>query len=80
MSAEFKFRVMARNWDKFCLLLWKNWLLQWRHKIQTVVEILAPVFFSGLLVLIRSLVEPENKAVSMFQPFNPLVDLPFPNT
>jgi hypothetical protein len=45
-------------WDKFCLLMWKNWLLQIRYKLQTVCEILIPVAFSGLLVMIRSLVEP----------------------
>lgn len=51
---------MAHNWDKFVLLTWKNWLLQWRHPFQTVLEILAPVIFSALLVLIRSLVDPED--------------------
>lgn len=49
---------MANNWDKFCLLLWKNSLLQWRHKVQTVIEILVPVLFSVILILIRSMVDP----------------------
>jgi ATP-binding cassette, subfamily A (ABC1), member 3 len=51
---------MTTSWDKFCLLMWKNWLLQIRHKVQTIVEILIPVAFSGLLVLIRSLVDPKD--------------------
>lgn len=51
--------MSATNWDKFRLLMWKNWLLQWRHKIQTIFTILVPVVFSALLVLIRSLVDPE---------------------
>lgn len=51
--------MATSNWDKFVLLMWKNWLLQWRHKIQMIVEILVPVVFSALLVLIRSLVEAE---------------------
>lgn len=38
--------------------MWKNWTLQWRHKIQTVVEILVPVLFAALLVLIRGLTDP----------------------
>jgi hypothetical protein len=40
--------------------MWKNWTLQRRHPIQTAVEILAPVLLASLLVLIRSLVSPEN--------------------
>lgn len=59
------------NWDKFRLLMWKNFLLQWRHKVQTVVEILIPVLFSALLVLIRYLVDPEVIAEpTRFEPFN----------
>lgn len=49
----------ATNWDKFRLLMWKNLLLQWRHKLQIIIEILVPVLFSALLVVIRSLVVPE---------------------
>lgn len=52
-------RNMAKNWDKFRLLMWKNSLLQWRHKIETIVEILVPVAFSVILILIRSIVDPE---------------------
>lgn len=51
--------MTATNWDKFRLLMWKNWLLQYRHKIQMIVEILVPVLFNALLVIIRSLVKPE---------------------
>lgn len=47
------------NWDKFVLLLWKNWTLQWQHKIQLVVEVILPVVFSLLLVLVRALVVAE---------------------
>lgn len=39
--------------------MWKNYLLQWRHPIQTLLEIAIPVCFSALLVLIRSLVTPD---------------------
>lgn len=47
---------MITNWDKFKLLLWKNWLLSTRHKGQLLVELLVPLVLSGVLVLIRSLV------------------------
>ena len=52
-------RMGTTKWKKFKLLMWKNYLLQWRHKLQTVAEIAIPVIFSALLVLIRSLVTPE---------------------
>lgn len=52
-------RQMASNFDKFRLLMWKNFLLQYRHKIQTFVEIMVPVLFSVILVLIRSIVSPD---------------------
>jgi len=56
-------------WDKFKLLMWKNWLIQLRHKMQTVVEILVPVAFACLLIYIRSLVEPfTEKRRTRFQP------------
>ncbi|XP_069685343.1 phospholipid-transporting ATPase ABCA3-like isoform X4 [Periplaneta americana] len=52
--------TMGSGWTKFRLLMWKNWTLQRRHPIQTAVEILAPVLLASLLVLIRSLVRPDN--------------------
>lgn len=51
--------IMTSKWQKFRLLMWKNYLLQWRHPFQTVLEIAIPVLFSALLVLIRSLVTPD---------------------
>lgn len=59
-------RKMATNFEKFRLLMWKNFLLQYRHKIQTIIEIMVPVLFSVILVLIRSIVSPDlfpNKTV-----------------
>lgn len=53
------FLRMAKTtvWDKFLLLSWKNWLIQFRHPIQTVFEVLIPVCVCAFLILIRSLVE-----------------------
>jgi ATP-binding cassette subfamily A (ABC1) protein 3 len=62
---------MAEGWTKFILLMWKNWTLQRRHPIQTAVEILAPVLLASLLVLIRSLVAPDNfDTVTTYKPFS----------
>lgn len=52
-------RKMASNFDKFRLLMWKNGLLQWRHPTQTIIEIMVPVLFSVILVMIRSIVSPD---------------------
>jgi ATP-binding cassette subfamily A (ABC1) protein 3 len=62
---------MGVGWRKFTLLMWKNWTLQRRHPIQTAVEILAPVLLASLLILIRSLVAPENfDTVTTYEPFS----------
>lgn len=60
---------MGRKWDKFRLLMWKNFLIQWRHPKQTAVEILAPVVFCSLLVVVRSLVDPESHDITSYTPF-----------
>ncbi|KAK9882104.1 hypothetical protein WA026_018947 [Henosepilachna vigintioctopunctata] len=62
---------MCEHWSKFRLLIWKNWILQYRKPIQTVIEILAPVLFSILLVIIRNLVEPTDNDTLIFDPFCP---------
>src|SRR5438874_1382279 len=46
--------VRQTMWTKFLLLFWKNWILQKRHKIQTIVELLIPVIFSLILRGIRN--------------------------
>lgn len=41
------------SWDKFKLLTWKNWIIQWRHKKRTFFELLIPLLSTALLLLIR---------------------------
>ncbi|XP_037937451.1 ATP-binding cassette sub-family A member 3 isoform X2 [Teleopsis dalmanni] len=58
------------NWEKFRLLLWKNWILQWNNKWQLVIELLLPAIFSLLLVLVRTLVVAESKPVTEYPSLN----------
>ena len=51
--------MTTTNWEKFKLLFWKNWVIQKRHYIQTIFEILIPVLACSILILIRGLVDPE---------------------
>ncbi|KAL1392905.1 hypothetical protein pipiens_012130 [Culex pipiens pipiens] len=51
--------MTTSNWDKFRLLLWKNWVIQKRHYVQTLFEITIPVLACSLLILVRGLVNPS---------------------
>lgn len=68
------------SFQKFALLSWKNWLIQWRHPLQTIIEILAPVLFSILLVVVRHLVDPiPHTDETTYTPFQvPSAMLPLP--
>ncbi|XP_050076110.1 phospholipid-transporting ATPase ABCA3-like [Anopheles maculipalpis] len=50
--------MTTSNWDKFVLLLWKNWIIQKRHYVQTLFEVTIPVLACSLLILVRGLVTP----------------------
>ncbi|RZC40616.1 ABC2 membrane 3 domain containing protein, partial [Asbolus verrucosus] len=63
---------MGKKLDKFRLLMWKNWTLQYRKPLQTAVEIIAPILFSVLLVILRSLVDPVHYSSRIYLPFKPL--------
>ena len=52
-------KKMASLGSQFTLLLWKNFKLQGRKKCVTVFEILVPLFFAGLLLMIRAVVDSE---------------------
>lgn len=64
--------VFNANFTKLWLLMWKNCLLQYRKPLQTLIEIIAPVMFAILLVVMRSMVDPENQPTKTFHPFCPL--------
>ena len=58
------------GWDKFLLLMWKNWTSQKRHKLQILVEIVLPVIFASLLVIIRALIKTEDyPEITHYEPF-----------
>ncbi|XP_055624100.1 phospholipid-transporting ATPase ABCA3-like isoform X2 [Toxorhynchites rutilus septentrionalis] len=52
-------KMTTTDWDKFKLLLWKNWIIQKRHYMQTIFEIMIPVLACSLLILVRGLVNPS---------------------
>lgn len=60
---------MGKTINNLFLLLWKNFLLQWRHPIQTIVEIVIPALFAMLLVLLRSAAPPELHSAKLYEPF-----------
>lgn len=61
--------MTASAWDKFLLLSWKNWIIQIRHPIQTVFEVLVPVAVCALLIVIRGLVDAKNvDEISYYDP------------
>lgn len=57
---------------KLWLLMWKNWKLQLRHPLQTIIEIIVPVLFCIVLVLFRSVSDREPHKAMFYQPFDPL--------
>lgn len=50
--------LIVSNWKKFVLLLWKDWLLQWRHKWRTFFELALPLLITSLLLLVRYYAKP----------------------
>ena len=60
------------NCKKFRLLLWKNYILQKRNPAQAIVQILLPLVFAALLLLLRMGYRPMNLDQTAYSAFNPL--------
>ncbi|CAH2236791.1 jg8550 [Pararge aegeria aegeria] len=60
--------MQANAWIKFRLLMWKNFLQQWRHKGQTVVELLLPVATMALVLILREQIEPVRQESIRYPP------------
>ncbi|XP_055602215.1 phospholipid-transporting ATPase ABCA1-like [Uranotaenia lowii] len=59
----------SERWDKLRLLLWKNWTIQKRHKVQTIFEIVIPALCCSMLIMVRGLIEPiKIKRPILYQP------------
>ncbi|XP_068631845.1 phospholipid-transporting ATPase ABCA3-like [Battus philenor] len=54
---------------KFKLLMWKNFLQQWRHPKQTIIELLLPVGTMALVLILRSEVEPLRQDIKVYSNF-----------
>ncbi|KAM3964373.1 phospholipid-transporting ATPase ABCA3 [Aphomia sociella] len=61
-------RREANSWVKFRLLMWKNFLQQWRHPLQTATELLLPVLTLSLILILRWQIEPRHVEVMNFNP------------
>lgn len=59
------------NGEKFRLLLWKNYRLQSKHKVQALMDVLVPIIFCGLLLFIRLLNNPfKIKEATIYNEFD----------
>ncbi|XP_052843910.1 LOW QUALITY PROTEIN: phospholipid-transporting ATPase ABCA3 [Drosophila gunungcola] len=56
------------DWQKFKLLLWKNWTLQWNQKMQIFCVMLLPTLFLCLIVIMRLIIRPEAKPEIRYHP------------
>ncbi|XP_035774725.1 uncharacterized protein LOC118457334 [Anopheles albimanus] len=61
----------SSNWDKFLLLLWKNWIIQKRHYMQKLFEIVIPVVACSMLMMVWGLNTPKYYTTpTMLEPLN----------
>ncbi|KAL3284218.1 hypothetical protein HHI36_018381 [Cryptolaemus montrouzieri] len=57
-------------WNKFLLLIWKNWKLQLRRPISFIVEVAIPILIIAVFVLIRKYVVKEETEESIYSPYS----------
>lgn len=53
--------------DTFCLLMWKNWILCKRNKLQLVFEIVFPIIMGFALLAIRLPLAPVTYAERYYE-------------
>ncbi|CAH4032670.1 unnamed protein product [Pieris brassicae] len=61
-------RSTATAFTKFRLLIWKNFLQQWRHPWQTILELVLPVGTMALVLIVRLEIEPVKRDVIHYPP------------
>ncbi|XP_071785236.1 phospholipid-transporting ATPase ABCA3-like isoform X1 [Asterias amurensis] len=59
---------MGMKGRQFRLLLWKNFVLQIRRPIGTIIELLLPFFATSLLLMARLLIQSEDLCFTTFEP------------
>ncbi|XP_047529226.1 phospholipid-transporting ATPase ABCA3-like [Vanessa atalanta] len=62
--------ITAEAWTKFRLLMWKNFLQQWRHRLQTFLELFLPALTMTLILILRQQIEPEKHTTIQYPPLN----------
>ncbi|XP_013169431.1 PREDICTED: ATP-binding cassette sub-family A member 3-like isoform X2 [Papilio xuthus] len=60
--------TQASAWTKFRLLMWKNFMHQWRHKKQTLIELVLPVATMALVLILRQQIEPVVQDTKIYPP------------
>ncbi|XP_045462802.1 phospholipid-transporting ATPase ABCA1-like isoform X2 [Harmonia axyridis] len=60
-------------WNKFCLLMWKNWKLQSRKPIAFLIEVAVPVLTIAVFVLLRREARNVDVPEKVYDPY-PIVD------
>jgi hypothetical protein len=63
--------VRKMTWlKKFCIVLWKNYVIRKRHWILTLLEIVIPVLLFIIVVLIRSEIGPSDDTLHPVEYFD----------
>ncbi|XP_070561206.1 phospholipid-transporting ATPase ABCA3-like isoform X2 [Ptychodera flava] len=60
--------MCMRKWKQFCLLLWKNFILQIRRPIGTFFEIAIPVACVAIIIVARDRTNKRNICFETFEP------------
>ncbi|GBP54703.1 ATP-binding cassette sub-family A member 3 [Eumeta japonica] len=58
----------ASAFAKLRLLMWKNFLQQWRHKWRTLIEVILPVLTMSLVLIMRMQIQPRNRDEFLYPP------------